>query len=90
MAQDVMVELLREMLWITMLLTLPPLLAALIIGLVVGLLQAITSIQEQTLTFVPKILAIAGVLAIGGGWMTRMLVDYTDELFKSLARFGAL
>lgn len=90
MAQDVMVELLRDMMRVAMMLTLPPLLAALLVGLVVGLVQAITSIQEQTLTFVPKLLVIAIVFTVGGNWMARIIVDYTAELLQQLARYGAL
>ncbi|MDR2537985.1 MAG: flagellar biosynthesis protein FliQ [Treponema sp.] len=67
----------------------PLLFSALIVGLVVAILQATTSIQEQTLTFVPKIIAILTVLALLGGWMFSSLGDYTIQLFKmipSLAR----
>ncbi|MDR1325940.1 MAG: flagellar biosynthesis protein FliQ [Treponema sp.] len=62
----------------------PLLLSALIVGLVVAILQATTSIQEQTLTFVPKIIAILTVLALLGGWMFSSLGDYTIQLFKMI------
>jgi flagellar biosynthetic protein FliQ len=66
----------------TLLLAAPLLLTALVVGLVVSILQATTSIQEQTLTFVPKIVAILLVLALLGGWMLASLGDYTIQLFR--------
>jgi flagellar biosynthetic protein FliQ len=62
----------------------PILFSALIVGLVVAIFQATTSIQEQTLTFVPKIIAILVVLAFLGGWMFSSLRDYTIELFRMI------
>lgn len=62
----------------------PVLGAALIIGLVVAIFQATTSIQEQTLTFLPKMLTILAVLALLGGWMFSMLRDYTIALFGQI------
>jgi flagellar biosynthetic protein FliQ len=60
----------------------PLLISALVIGLVVAILQATTSIQEQTLVFVPKIIVILVVLAALGGWMFTSLGQYTTELFR--------
>ncbi|MDR1178497.1 MAG: flagellar biosynthesis protein FliQ [Spirochaetaceae bacterium] len=62
----------------------PLLFTALIVGLVVAILQATTSIQEQTLTFVPKVIAILLVLAFLGGWMFSSLGDYTVRLFRMI------
>ena len=62
----------------------PVLLTALVVGLVVSILQATTSIQEQTLTFVPKIGAIMLVLALLGGWMFTHLAEYTRRLFEMI------
>jgi flagellar biosynthetic protein FliQ len=62
----------------------PLLFSALIVGLVVAILQATTSIQEQTLTFVPKIIAILLMLAFLGGWMFSSLGDYTVQLFRMI------
>jgi len=66
----------------------PILLVAMIIGLVVSILQATTSIQEQTLTFVPKIAAIMLVLALLGGWMFGSLAQYTRELFSLIPQMA--
>ena len=63
---------------------LPILLAALIVGLVVAILQAVTSIQEQTLTFVPKILAILLMLAFLGSFIFSSIRDYTVQLFRMI------
>ncbi len=60
----------------------PILVTALVVGLVISILQATTSIQEQTLTFVPKITAIMLVLALLGGWMFTHLAEYTKRLFE--------
>jgi flagellar biosynthetic protein FliQ len=60
----------------------PILLTALVVGLIVSILQATTSIQEQTLTFVPKIASIMLVLALLGGWMFAHLAEYTKRLFE--------
>jgi flagellar biosynthetic protein FliQ len=62
----------------------PLLLSALLVGLVVAILQAATSIQEQTLTFVPKIFAILIILALLGRWMFTSLGQYTIELFRRI------
>jgi flagellar biosynthetic protein FliQ len=62
----------------------PLLLSALTVGLIVAILQATTSIQEQTLTFVPKIIAILLVLALLGGFMFASLREYTTDLFRKI------
>lgn len=62
----------------------PLLLAALVTGIVVGAFQAATSINEMTLSFIPKLIAIALTLAIAGPWMLKMLVGYTRELILSI------
>lgn len=62
----------------------PLLLAALITGVVIGAFQAATSINEMTLSFIPKLIAIALTLAIAGPWMLKMLVGYTRELILSI------
>jgi len=63
----------------------PLLLSALIVGLVIAILQATTSIQEQTLTFVPKIFAILGMVALLGGLGFSILGDYTTDLFQRIS-----
>ena len=65
---------------------LPVLLVALVVGLIIAILQAVTSIQEQTLTFVPKILAILAVLALLGSFIFSSMKDYTIQLFKMIGQ----
>jgi flagellar biosynthetic protein FliQ len=62
----------------------PLLLAALVTGVIIGAFQAATSINEMTLSFIPKLLAIAATLAIAGPWMLKTLVGYTHELIVSI------
>ena len=62
----------------------PFLIAGLIVGLVVSVFQAVTSIQEQSLAFIPKILVTGAVIAIGGPWMLDQMVSYTRDLYTSI------
>ena len=78
------IPVLREGILETIILAAPILLSALAIGLVVAILQAATSIQEQTLTFVPKLFVILGVLALFGGFMVTSLGEYTIRLFERI------
>lgn len=66
----------------------PVLGAALIIGLIISIFQATTSIQEQTLTFLPKLLTILLVLALLGGWMFSRIENYTINLFDQIPSMG--
>jgi flagellar biosynthetic protein FliQ len=68
----------------TILLAAPLLLAALIIGLLVGVFQAATQINEMTLSFIPKLIGMAGTLVVAGPWMLKTIVGYTRELFESI------
>ena len=70
----------------TLMLSAPLLIVAMVVGLIVSILQATTSIQEQTLTFVPKIAAIMLVLALLGGWMFGSLANYTRALFSMIGK----
>jgi flagellar biosynthetic protein FliQ len=64
----------------------PLLLTALLVGLLVSLFQAATQINEMTLSFIPKILAVFTVLVLAGPWMIKLIVDFTRELFSNLPR----
>jgi flagellar biosynthetic protein FliQ len=75
------VDLARQALWMTMLISGPLLVVGLLVGLVIGIFQAATSINEQTLSFIPKILLMGLTLAITGGWMINTMVDYTKGIF---------
>ena len=69
---------------LTLLLSAPVLLVAMVVGLLISLFQAITQIQEMTLTFVPKIVAVMATLLFLSSWMINKLVDYTHELIVSI------
>lgn len=65
--------------------SLPVLLVSLVIGLLVSIFQTVTSIQEQTLTFVPKIIGVFLTLMLLGGWMMQIMVDFTVQLWSSFS-----
>jgi flagellar biosynthesis protein FliQ len=69
---------------VMLLLAMPLLLVALVVGLLVGIFQAATQINEMTLSFIPKLLAMTAALAISGPWMLKILVSYTRELIESI------
>ncbi|WP_367699858.1 flagellar biosynthesis protein FliQ [Helicobacter pylori] len=71
---------------ITLMISLPVLLAGLVVGLLVSIFQATTQINEMTLSFVPKILAVIGVLILTMPWTTNMLLDYTKTLIKLIPK----
>lgn len=77
----------RQALWVSMLSSMPILVLAMLVGLIIGIVQTATSIQEQTLAFIPKILAVIGGLLLLGPWMGRTVLDMTRFLFESLYRF---
>ncbi|EQH67898.1 flagellar biosynthetic protein FliQ [Clostridioides difficile DA00273] len=63
----------------------PVLIVSLVVGLLISVFQATTQIQEQTLTFVPKLIAILLVVAIGGSWMLHTLISFTSEIFNMIS-----
>ncbi len=81
-----LVTLLRDGVVQILMLAGPILIVALVVGLIVAIFQATTSIQEQTLTFVPKLVAILGMLALLGGWMFTNLESYTIRLFGMISQ----
>ena len=84
MTTDLVINLAMDAMGLAMKVALPILLAGLIVGLLVSIFQAVTQIQEQTLAFIPKILAIAGVLIVGGPWMLNQLLSYTTDLWSRI------
>jgi flagellar biosynthesis protein FliQ len=84
MTPTTVMDLGHHALMVTMMIAAPPLLVALAAGLAVGLLQAATQINEMTLSFIPKLLALVITLFIAGPWILRVLVDYTRDLYGSI------
>lgn len=81
MVESQIIQITREGLYLVLLISAPPILASLVIGLVISLFQAMTQVQEQTLSFAPKILVVFGVLALVGPWIGSQLVRFTFSLF---------
>ncbi|MDX6521596.1 MAG: flagellar biosynthesis protein FliQ [Gaiellales bacterium] len=84
MNQDSVIHLAMQALIVALKVSMPFLLAGLIVGLVVSVFQAVTQIQEQTLSFIPKILVTGAVMAIGGPWMLSQMIAYTVNLYTSI------
>jgi flagellar biosynthesis protein FliQ len=84
MSPETVVTIGRQALEMTLMLSAPLLLTALAVGLIVGIFQAATQINEMTLSFIPKLLAMAAILALTGPWMIRELVEYTRNLIESI------
>jgi flagellar biosynthetic protein FliQ len=78
------VDLARQALWITMLVSAPLLGVALAVGLFIGIIQAATSINEMTLSFIPKLAAMGLALLIFGSWQLVTLVDFTRSIFQRI------
>jgi flagellar biosynthesis protein FliQ len=84
MDTDTVVTLATQAMSLALKLSIPLLGVGLIVGVLISIVQAVTSIQEQTLSFIPKVLAMAAVLVIGGPWMLNQLLSYTSELWTSI------
>ncbi|ODT00009.1 MAG: flagellar biosynthetic protein FliQ [Erythrobacter sp. SCN 62-14] len=78
-----------QTLWVTALIAAPVLVAALAVGLMVGIIQAATSVNEQTLTFVPKLVVTALVFVVLGGAMMTLLADFTRDIMAQIANLAA-
>jgi len=85
---SLLLSLADRMLWVTALVAAPVLLSSLSVGAVIGVIQAATSVNEQTLTFVPKLAVIALVLVIFGASMMALIGDFTQDIFQEIARIG--
>lgn len=84
MSGDLVIQYGQEALWVVLLVSAPMLGLGLIVGLLVSVFQATTSIQEQTLAFIPKIIAVFVAILIFGPWMLRIMVEYVTNIFVSL------
>ena len=84
MGSQAVLTLVQQALFVTVLVSAPLLLTALVVGLVVSIFQAATQINEMTLSFIPKLLAMFAVLVLVGPWILATLVDYVQRLFASI------
>jgi flagellar biosynthesis protein FliQ len=86
MSQDQVVSICVSAMEVALKISMPLLLVGLIVGLLVSIFQAVTQIQEQTLSFIPKIGALAVVLVVGGPWMLGQLLTWTEELYGQIPK----
>ena len=84
MNQDVVINLVMQAVTVAVKVALPILLVGLVVGLLVSIFQAITQIQEMTLTFIPKILATIVVMVVAGPWMLNQIISYTAQLWQGI------
>jgi flagellar biosynthetic protein FliQ len=84
MTPEFAVEMLKTMIFQTVTIAAPILITAMVIGLCISLFQAVTSISEQTLTFVPKALAVVGVLLLFLPWIVRSLIGFTTAVIQKM------
>ena len=87
MDTDTVVSLATQAMSLALKISIPLLGVGLIVGVLISIIQAVTSIQEQTLSFIPKVLAMAVVLVVGGPWMLNQLLSYTTELWTEIPRY---
>ncbi len=86
MDQGTVIDIAQNALKITLYVSAPLLGLSLVVGLIVSIFQATTQIQEQTLSFIPKILSVIVAIAVFGSWMLNTLVEYTTELYESIVQ----
>lgn len=84
MTTEMVLTIARDTIMTSLLLALPPLSIALLVGLVISIFQAVTQVQEQTLTFVPKIVAVLLSLLFFGPWMLGLLINFATRVFANL------
>ena len=83
--EEFVLQIAREALFLVLVASAPPLLASMVVGLLVSVIQATTQIQEQTLTFVPKLVAVFLSLVIAGPWIGAQLVQFTETVYSAIA-----
>lgn len=87
MDEEVLVTLLRETLYLIIKVSAPMLIVSLVVGLIISVLQTVTSIQEQTLSFVPKLLSIFLVVMFAGNWIIQSISEYFEYLAQNFSTF---
>lgn len=87
MTEAQVIDIARETLWIIIKVSAPMLLVSLIVGLIISIFQTVTSIQEQTLTFVPKLIAIFIVIILAGNWVMNNIVVFMQELCVNFSNY---
>lgn len=88
MDQSQIMEIGAKAMWVTLQISLPILGVSLVVGLLVSIFQAVTQLQEPTLTFIPKILAVVVVIVVAGPWMMNTMLGFTLELWSGIPQIG--
>lgn len=89
-SEDAILDIAREAIYTIIISSAPLLIVSLIVGLIVSIFQTVTSIQEQTLTFVPKVISIFLVLLICGSWILNTIVNFMTELWSNFSYYLSL
>lgn len=84
MEQGIVIDIAQKALLTVLYVAAPMLGLSMIVGLAISIFQATTQIQEQTLTFVPKIIAVIAAIAIFGSWMLKMLIDFAEDIYMNM------
>ena len=88
--QDAVLDIARDAIFTIVMVSAPLLLISLIVGLIISILQTVTSIQEQTLTFVPKILAVFLSMMLFGSWMMNTMLEFVETLWSNFSYFTSM
>lgn len=88
--QDAVLDIARDAIFTIVIVSAPLLLISLIIGLIISIFQTVTSIQEQTLTFVPKILAVFVAMMLFGSWMMNTMIEFMQTLWSNFSYFTSM
>ena len=88
--QDAVLDIARDAIYTIVIVSAPMLLTALVVGLIISIFQTVTSIQEQTLTFVPKIVAVFLVMIIAGSWMLNTMLELVTDLWSNFSYFTSM
>lgn len=87
MSVDFVMQLVSHLLWTGLIITAPLLISTLLVGVLVSVFQAVTQIQEASLSFIPKVIAVVAVLMILGPWMLRHLLNYSSGMIVSIPEY---
>ena len=88
MTESIVLSVIKDAIYTAIMVSAPILVVATVVGLIISIFQATTQIQEQTLTFVPKLLAVALIGLLMGSWMLHVMVDFTTRIFELIANIG--
>lgn len=88
--QDAVLDIARDAIFNIIIVSAPLLVVSLVVGLIISIFQTVTSIQEQTLTFVPKILAVFITLMLAGSWMMNTMIEFVQYLWSNFSYFTSM